>query len=310
MSKRFRFGLSFAAAPTGDFVVETIKKAADSGFSVISTADHISARHATMPFLAFAAAVSTLRVSPMVAANDYRHPVSLAREAATIDILSNGRFELGIGTGWIQRQYDSVGLPYRDAGTRVDRLEEAIDVVLGCWSGEPFSFDGKHYRLDDATCPSPVQTPHPPLMIAGSGRRMLRIAGERADIVGISPLSGGSSSLSDFGSALGSSGRRIASQVRWIRESAGARFDSIELSAFAHHLAVCDDPDRMAQQLADDWGSSAEDVLASPHVLLGSDARIESLLVERRETYGLSYVVFSSLDLDQVAPIVGRLAGT
>lgn len=160
-----------------------------------------------MPVLSTAAEISSMRVSPMVIANDYRHPVILARDAATLDILSEGRLELGIGTGWIEDQYLSAGIPYDDPKTRVDCFEESIAAIKGCWSGEPFTFSGDHYRIAEVECPRPAQMPHPPLLIAGSGRRMLGIAGREADIVGISPLTGVVSGFEHFGPAMATSRR-------------------------------------------------------------------------------------------------------
>jgi probable F420-dependent oxidoreductase len=246
----------------------------------------------------------------MVIANDYRHPVTLAREAATIDVLSDGRFELGIGTGWIKPQYDSIGLAYDDPKTRVDRFEEAIDVIKGCWSGQPFTYTGGHYQLEDATCPTPTQKPRPPILIAGAGPRMLRLAGREADIVGISPLGRKASGFEHFAPAMATSGDRIEDQIGWIRQGAGTRFEEIELSVFAHHLEITDDVTRTASDLAEEWGATQAQVLSSPHTFLGSWDRITESLIERRERYGLSYVVFSSLDIDDVIPAVSRLVGS
>lgn len=307
--KPFRFGLSFAGAPTRRQLTELVTKAEDNGFSVICTADHLTDRHATLPSLAVAASISNLRVSPMVIANDYRHPVTLAREAATIDILSDGRFELGIGTGWIKPQYDSIGLSYDSPKTRVDRLTEAIDVIKSCWSGQPVSYSGEHYTVNAATCPEPVQKPRPPMLIVGTGRRMLGLAGMQAEIVGISPLANKASGFEHFAPAMATSGDRIEDQLHWIRTAAGDRFDELELSVFAHHLESTDEPEKRAAGLAEEWGATPEQILASPHIFLGPTERIRDLLLERRERFGISYVVFSSLNLDEVIPIVSELAG-
>ncbi|MFN2486321.1 MAG: TIGR03621 family F420-dependent LLM class oxidoreductase [Acidimicrobiia bacterium] len=267
-----------------------------------------SARLSVLPLLSVAAEVSSLRVSPMVLANDYRHPVAVARDAATLDILSEGRFELGIGTGWIEQQYDSAGLTYNDPKTRVARFKEAIAVIKGCWGGEPFTFSGDHYHLDSVTSPTPYQRPHPPLLIAGSGRSMLTFAGTAVDIIGISPLRPVASSFDHFGPSLATSGQRIGQQLEWIKEGAGARFDEIELSVMAHHLEITDDPEGRATDLAAAWGSTVADVLGSPHVFLGSVGRSIETLEERRENFGISYVVFLGADLELVEPIVSHLA--
>lgn len=251
-----------------------------------------------------------MRVSPMVLANDYRHPVIVARDSATLDILSEGRFELGIGTGWIKAHYDSAGISYDPPKTRVDRFEEAIAVIKGCWSGEPFTFTGSHYRTEAITCPRPHQQPGPPLLIAGAGRRMLRLAGREANIVDISPLGRVAVGFEHFHTALATAGTRIADQIGWIREGAGNRFDELEISVMAHHVEITDDVNALATELANSWGSTPDEVLKSPHIFIGSVTRIVELLIERRERYGVSYVVFSSTDLEAVEPIVGHLAGT
>jgi probable F420-dependent oxidoreductase len=287
-----------------------IRRAEAAGFEVVSSADHISSRLAVMPLLSAAAEMSSMRISPMVLANDYRHPVIVARDSATLDVLSEGRFELGIGTGWIKEQYDSAGIPYDDAKTRVDRFEESITVIKGCWSGKPFTFTGDHYRVSAVHCPSPVQRPHPPLLIAGSGRRMLRIAGREADIVGISPLRRTNSGFEHFGPAMATSGDRIEEQLTWVEDSAGGRFTELELSVMAHNVDISDDHFAVAARRAEEWGATPEQVLDSPHVLIGSAGRIIDTLQERRERHGISYVVFLGGDLEEVEPIVAHLAGS
>ena len=306
----FRFGISFGGIPTRTELVTAIRRAEAAGFEVACTADHISSRLSVMPLLSLAAEVSAMRVSPMVIANDYRHPVVVARDGASLDILSEGRFELGIGTGWIKEQYDSVGLAYDPPSVRVDRFEEALQVIFGCWSGEPFTFTGTHYQVEGVTCPLPVQQPRPPVLIAGAGRRMLTVAGSVADIVGISPVGGANTGLADFGEALGGSGTRIEEQLGWVRAGAGERFEDVVISVSAHHLRKGEHPDEAAGELAATWGTTPEKVLASPHVLLGSTGEIIETLQERRERYGISYVVFLGADVGDVESIVSTLAGT
>ncbi|MCA1736801.1 MAG: LLM class flavin-dependent oxidoreductase, partial [Actinobacteria bacterium] len=241
MTKRFRFGISFGGTPARAELVAAIRRAEAAGFNVVCTADHISSRLSVMPLLSMAAEVSSLRVSPMVMANDYRHPVGVARDAATLDILSEGRFELGIGTGWIKEQYLSAGLAYDDPKTRFDRFKEAISIIKGCWSGQPFTYSGSYYQVKDVGSPPPFQKPHPPLLIAGSGRSMLTLAGREADIVGISPLGPLSASVAQFGASLGTSVERLNQQLQWIAEGAGTRFNSLEISVMAHHLEITND---------------------------------------------------------------------
>lgn len=308
-NRRFRFGITFGGAPARSEILPAIGRAEDVGFDVIATADHLTARHSVFPFLAAVSQLSPLRVASMVVANDYRHPVVTARDAATIDILSEGRLELGIGTGWIEDQYASVGLPYTDPRTRVDHLEEALDVILGCWSADPYTFAGARYQVRDVTCPRPVQQPYPTLLVAGSGRRMLSIGARKADIVGISPLRAESRTLDDVDTAIATSGRRIEEQLGWIKDAARSRFDHLELNVVIHHLQVTSDPDGVLSRLSREWGSTPDAILSSPHVLIGDHHQIVDTLLDRRERFGLSYVVFLSADLDLVAPIVRELTG-
>ncbi len=307
----FRFGLDVGDNFARDEFVSLVRRADSSGFSVVTGSDHVGSRlAAVLPMLSVAAEVSSrLRISPMVLANDFRHPVVLAKDAATMDILSEGRFELAIGTGWIKPQYDAAGVRYDPPGVRVARFEEAISVIKGCWSGEPFSFEGDHYHVTEITCPRPFQRPHPPILIAGGGRRMLKIAGREADIVSIAPLTPGSSAFDNFSRDLANSGGRVADQIDWIRQGAGRRFDNIELSIIAHHVTVTEHADQAREELAAQTGTTPDEIANSPHVLIGSISAIVETLLDRRERHGISYIVFDSADLDAIEPVITRLAG-
>lgn len=308
---RFRFGLDVGDNIGREEFIAVVQRAEASGFSVVTGPDHVGSRlAAVLPMLSVAAEIApSIRVSPMVLANDYRHPVVLAKDTATMDILSEGRFELGIGTGWIKHQYDEAGINYDPARIRVDRLEEAITVIKGCWSGEPFSFSGDHYRVSNVTCPHPIQRPHPPILIAGAGPRMLRIAGREADIASISPATPGISTFENVGSDLATAGDRITAQVDWIRQGAGLRFDKIELSVFAHHVDVTDHVEERVQEFAKQTQTTPDSVRQSPHVLIGPASAAVETLLERRERHGISYIIFDAADLDAVQPVVAQLAG-
>jgi len=309
-TRPFRFALTIGDSRDRASFIDTVRRAEDAGFDVLAGVDHIGPPLGVMPMLAMAAEISRLRVSSMVVANDYRHPVLLAKDAATIDVLSDGRFELGIGTGWIKAQYMSAGIPYDSPGVRVDRLEEAIAIIKGCWRDQDFNFRGEHYKVDlIEDRPRPMQEPHPPLLIAGAGPRMLRLAGREADIVGIT-LTYGHAGFDTFGPAIATSGDRIADQLSYVREGAGDRFSAIELSVMVHQLVAASDADRAAQTIADSSGATKGQVLGSPHLLVGPPERMIDTLVARRERLGLSYVVFRGAHLKYVAPLVSRLAGT
>ena len=302
--RRFRFALTVDGRDRAT-LTEMIRKAEDFGFEVIAGVDHIGPPAGVFPMLTWVAQLTSLRVSPMVAANDYRHPVMLAKDCATIDVLSDGRFELGIGTGWIREQYESAGLRYDRGGTRVDRLTESLAVLKGCWTGEPFRFRGKHYQVDLVGSPVPAQRPHPPVLIAGAGRRMLRLAGREADIVGIT-LTYGHSGFDTFDPAIATSGTHIADQLSWVRQGAGDRFPELELNAMIHRYfeSTAD-----AEAYAADSNATSDDVHASPHILVGTTARMVETLQQRRADHGLSYIVIRWPYLDALGPVVSELAG-
>ena len=193
---------------------------------------------------------------------------------------------------------------------RVERLGEAIEVIKGCWTDPRFKFSGEHYEVNlIESLPMPVQQPHPPLLIAGAGPRMMRLAGREADIVGIT-VTYGHTSLDTFAAAVATSGDRIADQISWVREGAGDRFSAIELSVMINHLVAASDANAAVQTIADSNGATKSQVLESPHMLFGSPQRMAESLIERRERLGFSYVVFRGAHFEHVAPVVNQLAGT
>lgn len=304
MTKPFRFAITVGDAADRASLLETIRRAEDTGFAVLAGVDHIGPPLGVLPMLAAAAQLTTLRLSPMVIANDYRHPVQLARDTATIDVLSGGRFELGLGTGWIKAQYAGAGIPYDAAGTRVARLEEAVAVIKGCWTNEPFAYSGEHYQVDLVGSPRPLQEPRPPLLIAGSGPRMLRLAGREADIVSIT-VTRGMSGFDDFPAALAGASRHIEHQLDAIRAGAGEQFEQRELSVMIHHhLAGISE----AATLAERTGTLRAEVEDSPHLLIGGTEQMAETLLERRERFGISYVVIRGAHFELMAPVVKRLA--
>jgi probable F420-dependent oxidoreductase len=246
----------------------------------------------------------------MVLAVDYRHPVMLAKEAATLDVLSGGRLELGLGAGWLRREYESAGLPFDSPGTRIDRLDETIQILDGLFGDDPFSFAGKHHTVTELEGhPKPAQRPRPPLLIGGGRRRVLTLAGREADIVGILTTSVATGTVVD------DAAERLAGAVEqklaWVREGAGARYSRIELSLIPT-LLFEEDRERAAADLiaARRWtGVSTADVLDMPSVFIGSVGEIADQMEERRARYGFTYYVVSDRHLDRAAALVARLAG-
>jgi probable F420-dependent oxidoreductase len=256
-----------------------------------------------------AAHTTTLRVGALVFDNDYKHPAILAKEMATIDQLTDGRCELGIGAGWMKTDYEALGIAYDSAGVRIERLDEALQVIKGCWAEGPFSFDGRHYRIRDYDAqPKPKQQPRPPVLIGGGGPKVLRLAGREADIVGINPNLRAGAVTTD--AARTASQAETIKKLGWIREGAGARFDAIELQIRYFLCAITDDAMRFATAVAPGFDSTPEEVLGSGAALLGTIPEMIDQLVARREQWGVTNIVVGGDNFVDFAPVVAALAGT
>jgi probable F420-dependent oxidoreductase len=312
----FRFGVHTSAAPDGGAWAAAARRYEDLGFSTLLLRDHFDDQLAPIAAMSAAAtATTTLRVGCLVFANDYRHPVVLAKELATIDVLSGGRVEVGLGAGWMAPDYEQAGLPFDPPGTRVSRMIEGVRVIKGLFADGPLDFGGDHYTITGHDgLPKPVQSPHPPIMIGAGGERLLRFAAREADIIGLNPVRRSNAEWADqnVGDATGDATDR---KLGWIRDAAGARFDELELSIVAPFVVVTDDrvglAETIAAGLADTDGLDAgpDAVLASPYVLLGTIDEIADTLVERRDRWQLSYYVCNDDSVDTLAPVVARLNG-
>ena len=279
------------------------------GYSGIYLPDHLNDQPGPIAALMAAADATTkLRVGSLVFDNDYRHPVVLAKEMATLDLLSDGRLDLGLGAGWLVSDYERAGIPYDRAGTRIERLEEALKIIKGCFGGKAFSFTGKHYSINDFEgSPLPVQKPHPPILLGGGGRRMLTLAAREADIVHINyNLNEGriNPKLVRTGMA-----EATDEKLTWIRGAAPERLASIELGFTVFFASVTDDRESIASALAPSMGFEPRNVLEMPHFLIGTLDQIEEDLRARRERYGFSDVIVPGDAADSLSPIVERLAG-
>jgi probable F420-dependent oxidoreductase len=289
---------------------ELARRAEDLGYSTLTCADHLDDQFAPVPALAAAAmATSTIRLGTLVLANDYRHPVVAAKDAATLDVLSEGRLELGVGAGWMTSDYETAGIPLDPPGTRLERLAEGLAVMRGLFADGPFSFEGEHYRIDGLEgFPKPIQRPGPPIVLGGGGPRMLRLAAREADVVGINVnLAVG---VIDERAGADATEEATHAKIDLVRQAAGDRFDDIELQVRVHVVAVTDDRDGMAELLAPALGISPAAALASPHAIAGTPDQIIDDLRARRERWGISYLGVSVDALDALAPVVARLAGT
>ncbi len=277
---------------------------------MLTVADHLSDLFAPLPALvAAAAATTTLRVGTNVLNNDLRHPVMLAREAATIDLLSDGRLMLGLGAGYMRSEYDEAGLAFDRGAVRVERLAESVRIIKALMSGEPCTFAGNHYCVSGHKIyPLPVQRPYPPILVAGNGRQLLALAAQEADMVGLSGITfrrGGTAPDLSGWNAAGTDER-----IGLIREAAGERLANLEINILVQRVVTLPDRHRAAEELARHWNRpDAQEILDSPHVLIGPVERIVEDLLARRERWGISYITIFEPDLRAFAPVVARLAG-
>lgn len=308
MPRAFRFGVQCWLAGSRSEWQAKARRVEALGYQVLLVPDHFGEQFAPVPALLSAAeATRSIRIGSLVFDNDFRHPALLAKEAATLDLLADGRFEFGIGAGWMRSEYEQAGLAFEPGATRVARLEEAVPLIRSIWRGGPASFAGKHYRLAGLeSAPLPAQRPGPPLMIGGGGPRILRLAAREADIVGLvlrSRADGNGLDLDDLSSAA------LDDKVAWVREAAGERFAALELNTLLQAIAITSDRLDTATRLSKAFGVPSDAVLDTPYALVGSAPEIESLLQERRQRFGLSYYVLFERDMEAFAPIAARLAG-
>ena len=308
----FRFGIQVSNAPDAKSWADLARKAEDLGLSSLFIPDHFDDQLAPVPALMAAAdATTTLRIGALVSDNDFKHPVVLAKEAATLDVLSGGRLEFGIGAGWMNTDYEQSGIPKEANAVRVARLAEAVAVYKGLWSPDPFSFTGEHYQITGLNgSPKPVQQPHPPILIGGGRPQVLALAGREADIVGLNPaLPKGFIDVVEAGAELTTA--TIDRKVGWVRESAGERFGDLELNILVFLAVVGPDAGSKRDQMAQIFNLAPDEFDASPYVWVGETAQVADQLRAARERWGTSYfVVQGDRTLDHVAPLVAELAGT
>lgn len=318
----FRFGAIGEAATRAGWA-ELARSVEARGYATLLAGDHPAGGGlAPLPaLLAAADATTTLRIGTHVLANDFRNPVLLAQEVATLDVLSGGRFELGIGTGWWRADYDSIGVAFEAPGTRVSRLAEALPLITRLLQEDTVSFAGSYYRVQAAqVSPKPAQRPHPPIMVGGGGRRVLSLAARQANIISLDPIATpeGAKDMATI------SAEALDQQIGWVRAAAGARFGELELHNLVYTVAVTDDRRQAAEQLAESFASlpptfmansqrSVEEILASVRFLIGTHEQIAEQLLARRERYGISYVTVLDLpgmpsNIDALSPVVARLA--
>lgn len=309
--RRFRFGVQLNQAFDGCTWTESVRELETLGYSTLFVPDHVDSGMG--PLTAMAAAVTattTLKVAPLVLDCDFRHPAIVARELATIDLLSEGRIEVGLGAGWKAVDYSQTGIPMDRPGVRVDRMIEHAHVMKALFAGEPVDFTGEHYDITGLVGSPAAHTPGgPPFIIGGGAPRVLRFAGQFADIVGVNPSI--HSGEIDGDAARDAQADRIDQKVGWVREGAGDRFDDLELNAWVAAANYTDDPVGFAEQIAPLFG--AEDgpaLLSSPMTLVGNVDSLTEELNRRRDRWGYSYIVVPGDEARAFAPLVAALTGT
>lgn len=327
MTKPFRFGLqSYAATSPADWR-EQARCAEAMGFSTFSVADHVigpgpalaATNHpvqnvAAMPAMAVAIeATSTIHIGARVFCTDYRQPVMFAKELATLDFFSEGRLEIGIGCGWLQGEYEAMGVPWDRAGVRLDRMEETLGLIRAHLGDGQIDIAGEHVNATGFEgVPKPAKG-MPPVMIGGGAQRVLGIAGREADIVS---LNFNNSSGKIGAAGVGSSTSELTAQkVDWIRDGAATRsdgrsFDDVELEIGAYFTVVTDQREATLAKMAPMFELEPEQLADHPHALIGSVDTICDQLQERRERFGISYVTFGASAAGALDQIVERLAGT
>ncbi|MDX2382171.1 MAG: TIGR03621 family F420-dependent LLM class oxidoreductase [Acidimicrobiia bacterium] len=311
-TRPFRFGVQLSAPLDGAAWIETAKRIEGHGYSVATMPDHFDGQLAPVPALqAVLDATTTLRAGALVFDNDYKHPVVLAKELATMDLLSEGRIEIGLGAGWMISDYERSGMSYDRPGVRVDRFVEGLAVIKGAMADGEFSFDGDHYSISGYDgLPKPLQRPHPPVIIGGGGRRVLSIAAREADIVGVNgTLDSGVIGPEAIATM---TERAVVDKVAIVAAAAAGagRTADIEMNIRTFFVSVTEHRETAFGSIADMIRVDAEMVAASPFALVGSPSEIAETLIQRRERFGFSYIIVGPDVFDAFAPVVARLAGT
>src|SRR5947207_6431072 len=284
------------------------------GYSALMIPDHLVDILAPVPALATIAAVTErIRIGTFVFNNDLRHPAVLAHDLASLDVLSDGRLEIGIGAGWNVPEYEAIGLPFDRTPVRVERMKEGVAVLKGCFADGPFSWSGTSYTIGEYDfLPKPVQKPHPPFLIGGGGRRTLTFAAREANTIGLAPriLANGRGDPRSITVAA------TAEKIEWVREAAGDRFDDLEFNIYPsmRQVTVTDHARDEARKLIDrmrdrtGYELTEDELLEAPHIFIGTIDFLVDKLVRLRKQLGISSILLGAVD--ELAPVVERLAGT
>jgi probable F420-dependent oxidoreductase len=300
----FRFGVLLdtrGGTPAG--TAELARRAEAADVDVLLGTDHVG-RRAALPLLQAAASVSRLRIGTYVLNNDFRHPVLLAQDLATLDIVTDGRVEIGLGAGWNRPEYDAIALPFDAPGVRVGRVEASVRILKAAMR------DGRVERGADAAYPAisagdlprSAQRPHPPFLVGGGGPRLLRFAAREAQIVALNPRSLPEGRLDPADVTAAAVDRKIG----WVRDAAGERWAELEINAILFDV----DPDfgrRSGPPPPRTHGASEDIMAASPHYLVGDVDEMAEQVLEARRRWGISYLSMRPAHLDAMEPVIRRV---
>ena len=279
--------------------MEMARRAEALGFDAFYLPDHFNEVLAPVPAIAAVAAATSMRVGAYMLANDLRHPVTVARDFAALDVLSGGRVELGIGAGWWPADYHAVGLDMDRPSRRISRLREAANLIRACWLDEEVDHNGAWYQARLKPMTRPVQDPHPPIIVGGGGPKLLRVAAEVADVVSVGiPLTSGR--RADMArTAASTTFEDVARRVRTARQES-PRDPRIDILLF--RVAVADRPKELIDSVAAAGDVTAEQVRESPYLQVGSLADVVAGF-ERLMEAGIDSIVVRAADMDAAARV-------
>jgi len=299
----FRFGVQASTAANRADWVSLAQRVEANGYDVITMPDHFDDQLAPVPALMTAAdATSTLRIGALVWDNDYKHPIVLAKELATMDVLSEGRIEIGLGAGWMVRDYEESGIAYDSPKVRIDRFVEGLAVIKGAMGPGPFSHSGEHYTITNHNgLPKPLQGPCPPILIGGGGKRVLGIAAREADIVGINGTMTAGVVGPDAISTM--TAEAVDEKVAIVRAAAGDRMAQIEMNVRVFMVKVTNDRIKSMESLSSAIGVPRSFMEQSPFALMGTPEQLIEDLLFRREKWGFSYIIVGANEVEQFAPV-------
>lgn len=305
----FRFGVQASTAANRADWVSLAHRVEANGYSALTMPDHFGNQLAPVPALMAAAdATTTLRIGALVWDNDYKHPLVLAKELATMDVLSDGRVEIGIGAGWMISDYEEAGMPYDSPKVRIDRFVEGLAVIKGAMGADPFSHSGEHYTITNHNgLPKPVQGPCPPILIGGGGKRVLGIAAREADIVGINGTMTAGVVGPDAISTM--TAEAVDEKVAIVHTAAGDRMAEIEMNVRVFMVNVTTERERVIESFTKGLGVPPSFMVESPFALVGTPEKMIEDLLMRREKWGFSYIIVGAEDVESFAPVVAALAG-